>query len=85
MSAMAMKKLFAKAQASLVLAAYLKLNLQIVFPNLSGSQFRIGRHKKSEKDIWLQLCMSFLERTDWNGGLIITDYSLVNLLIYVHE
>ena len=29
--------------------------------------------------------MSFLERTDWNGGLNITDYSLVNLLIYVHE
>ena len=38
MSAMAMKKLFAKAQASLVLAAYLKLNLHIVFPNLIGSQ-----------------------------------------------
>ena len=29
--------------------------------------------------------MSVLERTDWNGGLDITDYSLVNLLIYVHE
>ena len=29
--------------------------------------------------------MSFLERTDRNGGLDITDFSLVNLLIYVHE
>ena len=38
MSAMAMTKLFAKAQASLVLAAYLELNLHIVFPNLTGSQ-----------------------------------------------
>ena len=38
MSAMAMKKFFAKAQASLVLAAYLKFNLHIVFPNLNGSQ-----------------------------------------------
>ena len=38
MSAMAMKKLFAKAQASPVFAAYLELNLHIVFPNLSGSQ-----------------------------------------------
>ena len=38
MSAMAMKKLFAKAQASLVFAAYLELDLHIVFPNLSGSQ-----------------------------------------------
>ena len=37
MSAMAMKKLFAKAQASPVFAAYLELNLHIVFPNLSGS------------------------------------------------
>ena len=37
MSAMAMKKLFAKAQASPVFAAYLELNLHIVFPSLSGS------------------------------------------------
>ena len=29
--------------------------------------------------------MSFLERTDWNGGFDINDFSLVNLLIYVHE
>ena len=38
MSAMDIKKLFAKAQALLVLAAYLELDLHIVFPNLSGSQ-----------------------------------------------
>ena len=37
MSAMAITKLFAKPQASLVLAAYLELDLQIVFLTLGGS------------------------------------------------
>ena len=33
----------------------------------------------------MQLCISFLEKIDWNGRLDITDHSLKNLLIYVHE